>query len=75
MKTTGSSDDFAPKVFRTDGDEVVGGGGRRVDETGKNSSTSKKSKNEKFENLTYIGATGELMFLTLGARDAFNHLR
>ena len=76
LKTTGSSEVLAPKVFRADDDEVVGGvGGRRVDETVKNLSKSKKSKNEKSENSTYIGATGEPMFLTPSTREAFNHLR
>ena len=76
LKTTGSSEVSAPKMFRADDDEVVGGvGGRRADETVKNLSKSKKLKNEKSENLTRIGATGEPMFLTPGAREAFNHLK
>ena len=77
LKTTGSSDDLAPKVFRADGDEVVEDGGERTDETGKNSSKSKKSKNEKSGNptCTNIGAMGEPNFLTPGARKAFKLLR
>ena len=76
LKTTGSSDS-APKAFRVDDDEVVGVGGRS-NETVKNSSKSKRSKNDKSEISTRpsdIGATGEPMFLTPGARGAFNHLR
>ena len=78
LKTTGSSNDLAPNVFRADDDEVVGGvGGGRADETAKNSSKSKKSKNEKSGNLTCtnIGAMGEPTFLTPGARKAFNLLK
>ena len=46
LKTTGSSEESAPKAFRADGDEVVGGDGvGRANETVKNSSKSNKSKN------------------------------
>ena len=67
LKTIGSSDNLAPKVFRADGNEVVGSGDGRVNETVKNPSKPKKAKNEKSEILTHfsdIGATGEPMFLT-----------
>ena len=76
LKTTGSSDS-APKAFRVDGNEVVGVGGR-ANKTVKDSSKSKKLKNEKSEIWTRfsdIEATEELMFLTLDARKIFNHLR
>ena len=75
LKTTRLFDDLAPKVFKADGNKIVGGDSGRADETGKNSSKSKKLKNEKSEDLMYIRAMGEPMFLTPGARDAFNHLR
>ena len=78
LKTTGSSDNLASKLFRADGNEVVGGGSGRADETVKNSSKSKKLKNDKSEILTRfsdIGAMGEPMFLTPGTREVFNHLR
>ena len=73
LKTTGSSEVSAPRTLGADGDEVVGGaGGGRADETFKNSSKSKKSKNE---NSTCIGATGGPIFLNPNAKKAFNRLR
>ena len=36
LKTTGSFDNLAPKVSKADANEIVGSGGGRVDETGKN---------------------------------------
>ena len=43
LKTIGSYEESAPKAFRTDGDEVVGGdGGGIANETVKNLSKSKK---------------------------------
>ena len=78
LKTTGLSNDLAPKMFKADGDEVVGGGGGKVNETVKNLSKPKKSENEKSEILMHsldIRATREPMFLTPKARKAFNHLR
>ena len=77
LKTTGSSNDLVLKVFRADSNDIVEDGGGRADETGKNSSKSKKLKNKKSGNLTCtnIKATGEPTFLTPGAREAFNILR
>ena len=72
LKTTRSSEELAPRAFRTSNNEVVGGGGR-VDETVVN-----LSKNEKFRKSTYmpnIGATGEPNFLTPNAKKIFNYLR
>ena len=44
LKTTGSSEESAPKAFRANGDEVVGGdGGGRANETVKKLSKSRKS--------------------------------
>ena len=42
LKTTGSSKESTPKAFKADANEVVGGGGNRVNEMVKNSSKSKK---------------------------------
>ena len=67
------SSDLAPKMFKADDDEVVKVG-RRVNKTVVDSSKPKKLKNEKSENLTRIGATGEPIFLTLGTKEAFNQL-
>ena len=78
LKTTGPSEESAPKAFRAGNDEVVGGGGGRADETRKNSSKTRKSKNDKSGNSTRvstIGATGEPTFLTPDAKEAFNRLR
>ena len=68
LKTTGSSDS-APRALGADNDEVVGGGGGRAV---KNSS---ESQNTQSEIPTCIGATGEPIFLTPGAREAINRLR
>ena len=61
LKTIGSPE-LAPKVFKADDNEVVGVGGGRADETAKNLSKSKNSKNIKSEIpiCTNIGATGNL---------------
>ena len=67
LKTTGSSDESAPKAFRADGDAVVGSGGGRTNKTVVNS-----SKNDKYRNSTRvqnIGATGEPNFLTPEAKE------
>ena len=45
LKTTGLSDESASKAFRTDDNEVVGGGGGRADETVVDLSKSKKTRN------------------------------
>ena len=81
LKTTGSSGS-APSGLGAE-DEVIGGGGSRADEMVRNlskakiSSKSKKSKNDKSEipTRTNLGTTGEPMFLTPGAREAFNQLK
>ena len=75
LKTTRSSDNSAPKVFRADDNKIIGSGSDRVDEIVKNSFKSKKSKNEKPENLTHIRAPGKSIFLTSGAKEAFNYLQ
>ena len=75
FKATASSD-LAQKTFKADDDEVVGVCGR-AEETFNNLFKSKKSKNDKSEILTRssdIRATREPMFLTLGAKEAFNQL-
>ena len=68
LKTTGSSKESAPKMFRADDNEVVGDGGGRANETVKNSSRN-------LTRVLNIGAIGEPNFLTLNAKKAFNHLR
>ena len=75
LKTTGSSEESAPRAFRAGNDEVVGGGGGRADETVVDSSTSKNEKSRKSTRVPNIGATGEPNFLTPNAKKAFNHLR
>ena len=69
LKTTRLSN-LAPKELGAD--EVVEGGGKNDD---RNLSKSKKSKNVKSEIQTCVGAAGEPIFLTPGAREAFNQLR
>ena len=75
LKTTGSSEESAPRAFRAGNDEVVGGGGGRADETVVDSSTSKNEKSRKSTRVPNIGATGEPNFLTPDAKKAFNYLR
>ena len=67
LKTTGSSEESAPKTFRADDDEVIGDGGRG-NETVRNPS-------RKLTRVSNIGAMGEPNFLTPNAKKAFNHLR
>lgn len=47
----------------------------KANEVIKNLSKSKKWKNEKFENLTYIKTIKEFIFLTFGVKNSFNLLR
>ena len=76
LKTTGLYV-LAPRAFVAK-DEVVKSGGGGADKTIKNLSTSKKSKNDKSRDLTYIpiiGVMREHIFLTPNAKEAFNRLR
>ena len=73
LKTTGSSEESAPRAFRAGNDEVVGGGGGRADETVVNLSKNEKSK--KSMCMPNIKATGKPNFLTPDAKKAFNYLR
>ena len=74
LKTNRSFNNSAPKGFRADGNKVDSSGSK-ANKTVVNSSKSKKYKNEKSENLTYIKATGELIFLTPGTKKTFNRLK
>ena len=63
LKTTGLSEDLASNIFRADDNKVIRDiGGYRADKTAKNSFKSKKSKNKKFKNSKYIGATRKPIF-------------
>ena len=74
LKTIGLSRS-APRTFGAE-DEIVGGvGGGKTDETIKNLPQFKKLKNNKSKNLMHIEATGEPLFLTPNAKEAFNLLR
>ena len=73
LKTTGSSEQSAPRAFRAGNDEVVRGNGGKADETIMNSSKNKKSK--KSTRVPNVGATEEPNFLTSNAKKAFNQLR
>ena len=75
LKTTRSSEKLVLKAFRADNDEVVRGGGGKADKTMRNSSKSKKSKNEKSEVQTCIGATGKHILLNSSSKKVFNQLR
>ena len=67
LKTTRLSD-LAPRRLLID--EVVGDSSKAD-----NKNLSKKSKNVKSEIQTYIGAIREPIFLTSGAKKAFNQLK
>ena len=71
FKTTRSSEVLSLKTFRAKNNKVVEIDGR-VNEIIKNSFKSKKSKNEKSKNSTYIIATKEPIFLTTSTKKAFN---
>ena len=73
LKTTGSSEKLAPKAFRADNNEIVGGGDSRADETVVNLSKNEKSK--KLTRVPNIRAMGEPNFLIPDAKNAFNYLR
>ena len=73
LKTTRSSEESAPKVFKADDNEVVGDGGGRANKIVMNLSKNKKSR--KSTRISNIGATGEPNFLTPDAKKAFNQLR
>lgn len=67
----------ALRVFGAE-DEFVEDDDNRADEMMRNLSKSKKLKNDKSRNSTYIsilGVTGKSIFLTLNAKQAFNCLR
>ena len=78
LKTTRSSEELAPKVFRPGNNEVLGDRNGRANEIMRNLSKSKKLKNNKSRNLTcvpIIGAMREPIFLNPGARKAFKYLK
>ena len=75
LKTTKSSK-LIPKAFGVD-NKTIKRGGSKADEMTKNLSMCKKLKNTK-SNIsmhTNIRATKEPIFLTLGAKKAFNQLK
>ena len=69
LKIIGSSKKMAPKAFRADNDEVVGGGVGRAYKTVVNLSKNKKSKN--LTCVPNIGATKEPNFLTFDVKENF----
>ena len=70
LKTIGSSD--LALTLGADENKVVRGGGKAND---RNLSMFKKSKNAKSGKQIHIGAMGEPIFLTSGAKETFNQLR
>ena len=76
LKTTGLFKVLIQKVFRADDNKVVGDvGSGKADETFKNLSKYKKSKNKKSKVQTRIETTKEPMFLTPDAKEIFNSLK
>ena len=74
LKTTGSLEKSAPKTFRTGNNEVVRGGGGRVNKIVVNSSKFKNEKSRKPIHILNIGAMRKPNFLTPNAKKAVNHL-
>lgn len=64
---------MALKIFKADENKVMRVNSR-VNKRGKNLYKSKRFKNEKLKNLTHIWAMKEPIFITCGAKKAFNHL-
>lgn len=62
-------------MFKINCNEIGGDGGSRGNKIVKNSSKLKVSKNEKSENLTYIGAIEESIFLNSNIKKVFNYLQ
>ena len=66
LKTTRSSKQLAPKMFKANDDEVVSGGDDKTNKIVRNS--SKKSTH-----MPNIGVIGESNFLTPNAKETFNY--
>ena len=62
-------------MFTAGNNEIVGGGGGRVDEMVVDSFKSKNKKSKKLTRMLNIKAIGKPNFLTLNARKIFNYLR
>ena len=65
---------LALKTFKANNNEVVKISGKAY-KIFKNLSKSKKLKNKKSENLTYIKVIEKPIFLTFNAKKIFNHLK
>ena len=63
----------APKAFKADDNEIVGGGGGKTNRTVVN--LSKNEKSRKLTCVPNIGATEKPNFLTFNTKKTFNHLR
>lgn len=77
LKIIGLFEELVLKVFRADSNKIVGVNSR-TDKMAKNLSKSKKTKNKKSKNLTYIQnirITKKSIFLISSTREAFNYLR
>ena len=65
---------MALKIFKADDNKIVGVGSK-VNKTFKNLSRSKKLKNKKFINPTYIRAVKKPIFLIFNTEKTFNYLK
>ena len=75
LKTTGSSEQSAPRTFRAGNNKVIGSDGGRADETVVDLSKSKNEKSSKSTHMPNIRAIEKPNFLTSNTKKAFNHLR
>lgn len=72
LKISAPSDSIL-KMLKIDDNKVVENS-YRVNKTFKNLSKFKKSQNKKSKNLMHIKTVKKSIFLTFGAKKAFNHL-
>ena len=74
LKITRSSEELVLRAFKTNNNEVVRGGGSRVDETVVDLSKFKNKKSRKLTYMPNIGTIREPNFLTANIKKTFNHL-
>ena len=75
LKTTGSSEELAPREFKASNNKVVRGNVDKVDETVVDLSKSKNEKSKKLIYMPNIGVMEEPNFLISNAKKTFNRLK
>ena len=74
LKTPGSSNESASRVFKAGNNKIVRGDNGKANETVVDSSKSKNNKSEKFIYMPNIKTTKKANFLIANAKKLFNHL-